>query len=230
MEAPFFDDIELVILDFDGVIADSEVISLESLKQTLSDFGWELCLNDVYLKFLGRSSKYIYSQLNQHVDTKDTITFEASWNSALYQRFREQLTPVPLVNKLLDVLSKKRLEYCIASSSTFERIEIALDAINLNERFDHIFSSQLVERSKPWPDLFLHAAKELKIDVEKCLVIEDSHYGVQAAKAANMKTIGFTGGKHLKNIRKEHAVKLIDHGADMTIGTYQILIEQLSKN
>jgi beta-phosphoglucomutase-like phosphatase (HAD superfamily) len=67
----------------------------------------------------------------------------------------------------------------------------------LDEWFEpHIYSAQMVARSKPAPDLFLYAAQQMNAAPTDCIVIEDSPHGVAAAIAANMRVLGFVGGSH----------------------------------
>jgi beta-phosphoglucomutase-like phosphatase (HAD superfamily) len=74
----------------------------------------------------------------------------------------------------------------------------------------HIFSATQVARGKPAPDLFLFTAEAMKVLPASCIVVEDSVPGVQAAAAAGMRAIGFTGGEHC---RPGHAERLQAAGA-----------------
>ncbi|CAK9061615.1 Protein SUPPRESSOR OF QUENCHING 1 [Durusdinium trenchii] len=193
--------VELVIFDFDGVIADSEVISLATLQEALAAFGIDLSAEDVRRAFLGTS----------------------------LARIEAYLAPVPQLLTLLEQLSTRGIRYCIASSGTFERLGVALAALNLSGQFESIFSSEQVARGKPAPDLFLFAARELGVPPESCLVIEDSPYGIRAAKAANMRCAGFVGGTHLHEIAEEHGDLLRQQGADIVVTSLDaILAKDLS--
>jgi HAD superfamily hydrolase (TIGR01509 family) len=126
---------------------------------------------------------------------------------------------MPHLEALLEHLTEEGIPYCVASSGTFERLSVALSALGLSERFTSVFSAEQVARGKPEPDLFLFAANRFGVPPEACLVIEDSPFGVRAARAANMKCIGFVGGSHLQEHRSEHAALLIRHGADKTVSS-----------
>jgi beta-phosphoglucomutase-like phosphatase (HAD superfamily) len=83
----------------------------------------------------------------------------------------------------------------VASSSSHERLRFTLGLTGLLERFDgRIFSAEDVRNGKPAPDLFLHAAASLGADPARCAVVEDSRYGVEAARAAGMRAFGYAGG------------------------------------
>ncbi len=78
-----------------------------------------------------------------------------------------------------------------------ERLDYTLKLTNLHDRFENkYFSADLVAKGKPAPDIFLKAAQEMGVAPEKCIVIEDSHLGLQAARAAGMDALGFTGATH----------------------------------
>ena len=112
----------------------------------------------------------------------------------LLRRFREQLKPIP---GIAQALSRLGAPHCVASSSQPERIRLSLEITGLLELFEpHIYSATMVARGKPFPDLFLHAAKDMGADPRRCLVIEDSPAGVMAADDAGMRVFAFTGGSH----------------------------------
>lgn len=203
----------LVILDFDGVVADSEIISLSTLQSALCAYGVDLQLNEVRRRFLGKSIKQIKRDAQAQRADADWDGFDAYWHAILFERFRHDLAPLPGLVPLLDRIDASGLTYCIASSSGFERIKIALDAMGLAARFSHVFSAEQVSHGKPAPDLFLLAAKTIGVPPERCLVLEDSPYGIQAAKSAGMQAFGFVGGAHLEDIRADHRDLLLQHGA-----------------
>jgi HAD superfamily hydrolase (TIGR01509 family) len=103
-----------------------------------------------------------------------------------------ELQPVDGVVEALDAITAPT---CVASSGTHEKMRFTLGRTGLYERFaGRIFSAQDVARGKPAPDLFLHAAHTLGADPAACAVVEDSRYGVQAARAAGMRVLAYGGG------------------------------------
>jgi beta-phosphoglucomutase-like phosphatase (HAD superfamily) len=104
------------------------------------------------------------------------------------------LKPIP---GIVQVLPRLGVPYCVASSGTLERIRHALDVTGLLGLFEpHLFSAAMVARGKPAPDLFLHAAATMGAIPQNCLVVEDSPAGIEAARAAGMRVLAFTGGSH----------------------------------
>jgi HAD superfamily hydrolase (TIGR01509 family) len=143
--------------------------------------------------------------------------FTEQVNRALFARFETDLKPIAGVREAILSLPYRR---CVASSSVPERIALSLRVTGLADLFEHIFSSTEVPRGKPAPDLFLHAAHRMGARPEECLVIEDSPAGVQAAIAAGMRVIGFTGGghcgpDHAERLRQVGASTIIERMADL---------------
>ena len=219
----------LVIFDFDGVVADSEVLSLRTLRDTLHAHGVALSLQQVREKFLGASLATITEFAARHHSTGfASDAFATDWQATLFAAFRAGLQPATGLVALLDRLQAHRLPFCIASSSTHERIRVALATMQLSDRFPHIFSAQDVALGKPAPDLFLHAAKCMKIAPADCLVIEDSPLGIAGATAAGMDSVGFVGGSHLQGITADHADRLQNAGAGWILQGHDTVINLLS--
>lgn len=217
-------DVALVIFDFDGVVADSEVISLGTLQTTLAEFGLDWPLEDVRARFLGSSLATISDYVAQHGPNGDH-GFADAWQSRLFASFREKLEPVTGIVELLQSLSGQGIRYCIASSSSLERIAIALDAMGLADAFPNVFSAEQVAHGKPAPDLFLLAAQRMQVDPRHCLVVEDSAHGVRAARAAGMRAFGFLGGQHLRGIEAGHAALLRQCGAERAVTTLDAVLQ-----
>lgn len=124
------------------------------------------------------------------------------------------------------VLNRLSGKMCVASSSTPERLRHTLGLVDLYRRFDpHVFSATMVERGKPAPDLFLHAAAQMRAEPQRCVVIEDSMPGVTAATAAGMTAIGFVGGGHCG---QGHADRLLAAGAAVVVEAMPQLLPMLA--
>ncbi|TRD15677.1 HAD family hydrolase [Palleronia caenipelagi] len=215
-------EVALVIFDFDGVVADSEMISLGTLQASLCDLGIDMSLEALQARFLGTSVRTIATFLEDNGRGDSFEAFRRDWEARLFTQFRSALRPMSGIESLLDDLDDAGIAYCIASSSSFERLGVALSAIGLEQRFNHVFSAELVSRGKPAPDLFLHAAEKLATRPEECVVIEDSPVGIAAAEAAGMRAIGFLGGDHLARpmLHNAHAELLKTKGASCVVRSH----------
>ena len=124
-------------------------------------------------------------------------------------------------------LDSLTLPVCVASSSNLAQIRQKLGITGLLERFgEHLFSAAMVARGKPAPDLFLYAAQYLMTAPDRCLVIEDSPAGIDAALAAGMTAIGFSGGSHCG---PEHGARLQKHGAALVMDDMLELATAMAK-
>ncbi|UDL87181.1 HAD family hydrolase [Mesorhizobium sp. PAMC28654] len=188
---------ELVIFDCDGVLVDSEGLSVSALLGMIKLAGGTMDEDTAYEHFLGKSMKSVREILGRDFGLDITDTQLTEMRVELMRRFREELKPVAGVSEMLPKLSVPR---CVASSGTLDRIRYALDVTGLLGLLEpHLFSAAMVTRGKPAPDLFLHAATAMGVKPENCLVIEDSPAGVEAARAASMHVFAFTGGSHAGN-------------------------------
>lgn len=186
--------IELVIFDCDGVLVDSERLSVRVESQLLGELGWSISEHEVMERFVGRSDAHMLSVIEAQLG-RAVPEFMDEYRSRLYAAVDRELTTVPGVVEALDRIDAGGLATCVASSGTHEKIERTLGRTGLLDRFDgRIFSATEVERGKPAPDLFLFAAASMGVEPAACVVVEDSRYGVEAARAAGMRSVGFAGG------------------------------------
>ena len=192
--------LELVIFDCDGVLVDSERLAVRIDVRVLAELGWMLTEQEVVERFMGRTHEYMVSEIEAFLGRPLAPDWEDPFHQLYRDAFAAELQPVEGVVEALDRIT---LPTCVASSGTHEKIRFTLGLTNLYDRFaGRIFSASEVARGKPAPDLFLHAAKRMGVDPAACAVVEDSRYGVEAARAAGMLALGFAGGltaaEHLK--------------------------------
>jgi len=199
---------DLVIFDCDGVLVDSEMLSCQCLSESFGAYGIDLSLEEINHLFLGRSLAAIREFLLTHGWPPDP--FLAGLKSRVQESFRRSLQPIDGIGA---VLSSLRIPFCVASSSCLDRVSLSLTLTGLGGHFgDRLYTSQLVARGKPAPDLFLYAAARMKAEPARTLVVEDSVSGVTAAKSAGMTAWGFVGGSHYRS--GDGRRLLSDAGAD----------------
>lgn len=189
---------DLVIFDCDGVLIDSEVISARMLIAELKGYGVDMDMAFVSRHFLGRSYPVVLKEVRERWGVALPERFEADYRARLLAAFEQDLKPMPGVAGVIGALG---LPYCLATSSSPERLRRSLDITGLAPLFDGVcFTASEVARGKPAPDLFLHAAARMGAKPARCLVIEDSLNGVRAGLAAGMEVWRFTGGSHLAGL------------------------------
>lgn len=183
------DGTELVIFDCDGVLVDTETIAGNITQETLAELGWELTFDEVIEKFMGRSAKDNIETIEARLGEGTSETYLKKFRARQQARFAEGVEPIPGILEVLEILT---LPTCVASSGTHEKMRVTLGSSGLYDYFEErIFSATEVERGKPQPDLFLYAAAQMGAQPDRCVVVEDSVYGVQAARAAGMRVFGF---------------------------------------
>ncbi|MER9868358.1 HAD family hydrolase [Mesorhizobium sp. M0136] len=188
---------ELVIFDCDGVLVDSEMLSVSALLEMIALAGGNVSEDIAYEHFLGKSMKSVREILASDFGLDLTDQHLTEMRSELMRKFRQELKPMP---GIAQVLPKLGVPCCVASSGTLERIRYALEVTGLLALLEpHLFSAAMVARGKPAPDLFLHAADKMRAAPRNCLVVEDSPAGIEAARAAGMRVLAFTGGSHTGN-------------------------------
>ncbi|MEU6846648.1 HAD family hydrolase [Streptomyces sp. NPDC046716] len=185
---------ELVVFDNDGVLVDSEPLSNTLLAGYLTELGHPTSYEDSLRDYMGAALHRVHDLVHERSGERLPADFDDVFHGRVFAAFERELQPVPGVVDVLEKLSADGVPYCVASSGSHERIRVGHRTTGLDRWFGEgrVFSSEDVGRGKPAPDLFLYAAEHMGVAPEKCLVIEDSPLGVQAAVAAGMDVYGFT--------------------------------------
>jgi HAD superfamily hydrolase (TIGR01509 family) len=183
---------DLVIFDCDGVLVDSERIAVRIDVIVLERLGWPLTEAEVIERFVGRSEEYMVGEIEAALGRPLAAGWDEEFLPLYRDAFEAELAPVAGV---VDALDRIAAPTCVASSSSHERLRRTLGLTGLHDRFaGRIFSAEDVANGKPAPDLFLHAAATLGAEPSRCAVVEDSVFGLQAARAAGMTAFGYGGG------------------------------------
>ena len=208
----------LILFDCDGVLIDSEVLAAGVHAELLSALGLAITQAEVITRFTGLTDEELRARVAAQLgrplpeDYRQRSTLEVD-------RRLESVKPIDGVYALLERFPGPR---CVCSNSSTRRLKISLTAVGLWEPLQpHIFSAPEVGRSKPAPDVFLHAARTLGVSPQDCVVVEDSTHGIHGAVAAGMRVIGFTGGGHswpghAEDLRKAGAWKVVSRLSDIT--------------
>jgi HAD superfamily hydrolase (TIGR01509 family) len=184
--------IDLVIFDCDGVLVDSEPIAVKIDVQTLAEHGITMTEAEAIERFMGRSPAVMREAIEAHIGRTLPEDWDASAERLYHEAFEAQLRAVAGLEQALAEIDAPT---CVASSSGHESLRFKLELTGLYEHFEgRIFSAAEVPNGKPAPDLFLHAAARMGAEPARCVVVEDSVYGVQAARAAGMDVLAYIGG------------------------------------
>jgi HAD superfamily hydrolase (TIGR01509 family) len=179
----------LVIFDCDGVLVDSELITNRVFAQMLNELGIAISLEDMFERFVGRSMPQCLEILTKLLGRPVPQHFVEEYQTRSATALKSELKAVPDIEM---VLAAMRVPYCVASSGTHEKMHTTLGITGLLPQFrGRMYSVTEVAQSKPFPDVFLHAARQHGVMPADCAVIEDTPTGVRAGVAANMTVFGY---------------------------------------
>ena len=186
-------DFDLIIFDCDGVLVDSETLANALLRDALAEHGLEMTVEEVVATYVGRSMAAVVTISEEMLGKKLPADFLDQLQVRTFTLFDEKLQAVPGVEDVLKELQKRSIDFCIASSGSFEKMDKTLGKTGLGKYFgNRIYNSSQVKRGKPYPDLYLYAADQMQVEPARCLVIEDSLPGVQGGVAAGMEVMAYS--------------------------------------
>lgn len=204
-----------IIFDCDGVLVNTEILSARAYREVYARHGLTIT-PEMFLRMIGLKQADILKQMRGIEGGLLPPEGDGELTEMVLGLIREE---VAATEGLVDFVAGVEVPFCVASSSDVPRIRLSLETAGVIGLFEgRIFSSTMVTRGKPAPDLFLLAARELGVAPEDCVVFEDSVAGITAATAAGMAGIGYTGGGHLP---PEQAGRLRAAGARAVIGHWR---------
>ncbi|MFF4426956.1 HAD family hydrolase [Streptomyces sp. NPDC001549] len=185
---------DLVIFDNDGVLVDSEPLANSILAGYLTELGHPTTYEESVRDYMGAAVHRVHDLVVERTGQQLPADFDETLRARTVAAFEQELKPVPGVEEVLGALTAQGVGYCLASSGSHDRIRVGHRVAGLDGWFEEewIFSAQDVGQGKPAPDLYLHAARQMGVEPARCVVIEDSPLGIQAAVAAGMDVYAFT--------------------------------------
>ena len=210
---------DAIIFDFDGVLLESELELNRLTAELLTNLGAPTTLEEALQFFTGLTGPDLMKVIENRLGGPVPTSFNEEMRRASARALDEGLEPligaVDFVRALPPALPR-----AVASSSSTRWIRTHLDHLGLRDSFEpHIYSGkEHVTRGKPEPDLYLHAAQELGIDIVRAVILEDSRVGATGALASGATVIGLAAGKHcldghdemLRNVGVEHVAHSFD--------------------
>ncbi|MER8919276.1 HAD family phosphatase [Mesorhizobium sp. M0802] len=185
---------KLVIFDCDGILVDTENLANRRLAEWFVAAGYPTTFEYCRKYFSGRSMASVQKEIEETTTVRLGADFVDRWNAGLPDLFAHGVEAVPYVRDFIEAVRAAGIPYCVATSARISKMHITLGQTGLLPLFEHaMFSSTMVSRGKPFPDLFLHAAKTMGFAPADCIVIEDSVAGTQAGIAAGMRVYSYHG-------------------------------------
>lgn len=189
---------DLVIFDCDGVLVDTEPTTNRLLAEVITEAGWAVSTADSIRMFKGHDLNEIVKVVESNVGRALPDLLD-EYRRRMYAAFDAGIDPIEGAAELLDRLDELGTpRRCVASNGPPKKMHASLGACGLLSRFDEdgqprLFSAYDIDTWKPDPALFLHAAETMGVSPDRCVVIEDSVSGVEAANRAGMPVVALAG-------------------------------------
>ncbi|MFZ6649241.1 HAD family hydrolase [Undibacterium sp. TJN25] len=183
---------DLVAFDCDGVLVDSEPITIRILADLLNELGWKISYEETMHTFVGRSVRDEIAIIEARIGGPLPPDFLSEFIARRDRGLNESITPIPGIIDAIRHLQDGNMPFCVASGADRAKMHITLGRTGLLPHFEgKMFSGMEVARTKPAPDVYLQAAHSMGIAPARCVVIEDTATGVAAGVAAGMTVYGF---------------------------------------
>ena len=190
-------DFDAIIFDFDGVLLESEFEGNRQLAELLTHLGHRTTVEEAMKHYVGLSGQQFIDAIEARIGGPLPPEFGELRKEQGIRALREGVAAVIGAVDFVRALPSD-LPRAVASSSSTRWIRGHLRNLGLADQFgDHVYSGrEHVERGKPAPDLYLHAAKQLGVPIERSVIIEDSEVGATGALASGARVIGLAAGAH----------------------------------
>ena len=222
---------QAIIFDFDGVITDSEILHFRAFNQILAAYNIEITKKAYYTDYLGLSDRDLFTNLINNgqlgIDADQVDSLISQKNRIFEKLAKTEGCIIDGVRDFLKILQDNKIAMAICSGALLTEIELILDDSNLRSFFEVIVSAEQVKKGKPDPEGFLltlqkiSQIKQCPLSPNQCIVIEDSHWGIDAANAAGMHTVAITNSYDAE--RLSCAEKVINNLNELNINDLQQL-------
>ena len=186
---------DAVIFDWDGTLGDTRKVVVISFQKALSEINCKVS-NEYIERRIGIGAADTFRDILRSTGKpfdEEKIERLVERKSEFEIELTDQVTLFPGSRKLLDKLHGK-IKMGLASMNNHSVISHLLKAKNLEKYFNVVLTAELISHSKPSPEIFLKSAAQLDAEPEKCVVVEDSLFGVKAAKSAGMNCVAVLTG------------------------------------
>ena len=182
--------IKSIIFDMDGTLIDSEPFYQKITLQCMQEYGVPVCAQDL-LPLAGANSQQFSDFINPRIEGYVTRKEFDEWHDQYFKDHPIDNTKILFhhVHETLSALKESGYRLALASSSRKHEIERVLKQCNLTDYFEFFLSGDMFKESKPNPEIYLVCIKKLGLTADECIAVEDSEYGIAAAKSAKLTCI-----------------------------------------
>ena len=187
--------VECLLFDCDGTLVDSEMLCTQGYVNTFAQFGIQLSLQEMFEKYKGVKLYDIIADVTaQHPIEASTETLESTYRAEVARLFDLHLQPI---SGAADLLAAIRLPMGVVSNGTVKKMEHSLGLTGLRHYFGpQLYSGYDIARWKPDPAIMHHAAQQMQVPIENCILIDDSEAGAKAGIAAGIPVFYYCADAH----------------------------------
>lgn len=179
--------IDCILFDSDGTLVDSEPLSFRILARMLLPYGLQLDADELHLLYRGWKMGEVFALLSEQYDLGLPDEFEPEFRATQAQQFDTLLSPIPGV---VDLLPRLQQAMAVVTSGPMPKVKKALAVTGLDAYFgENIYSAWEVGIWKPDPGIYRFAAQDMGFDIRRCLAVEDSPIGLQAAVESGARSV-----------------------------------------
>lgn len=183
--------IKAVVSDMDGVIIDSQQVANQMLLEQCRAFGIHTSEREINTLQGCSGSEFWKYMIDTYNLNKTVNECEAAYDEDKEISYYKDIGPIAGIVELYQELKGYHFTFALATSASKKRMQAVLDIFGLNDLFDVVICGEDIHKSKPDPEIFLKAAFKLQVETRNCVVFEDAKNGVESAKKAGMKCVGY---------------------------------------
>lgn len=182
--------IKAVLFDMDGVLIDTEKYLTQFWQRAAAEAGLSLTMEDCY-QFRSFASKFVSVAFQEKYGKEyDYFSIRARRKELMKDHIEKNGIEIkPEVKETLQKIKEKGLQLAVVTATDEERTKQYLTEIGIYDWFDSIICATMVERGKPFPDVYLYACEKIGYRPEECMAVEDSPNGIRSASDAGCKTV-----------------------------------------
>lgn len=199
-----------VLFDIDGTLVDTAYLHTIAWRRAMVDHGHDVGTWRIH-RMIGAASEVLMEELlgEARPEVKD------SWK-AHFDELRDEIRAFPRAAELLQRLDERGVQVVLASSSPGELVDGHLEAIDAGDAISHVLSDADVDEAKPSPEVFQVGLDTAGAEADRCLVVGDATWDVEAAKRCGLRTIGVaSGGFSRQELSEAGAIAVYDDVADL---------------